>query len=76
MRWGLSAEDARRRRWLVNLPTLRWIAAALLAGIHGRAGHGRRCCRFVAVGGALPPDSSIAEVLDLQKVARLSAEKR
>ena len=60
---------------LVNPPALNFIAAALLAELHGRCGYFPAHLRMRPVPGCLPRRYEAAEVLDLQAV-RDAARKR
>jgi hypothetical protein len=62
---GLSAEQWQTMALLVNLPSLAVIAAAVLAEIHGRAGHFPPVLRLRPVAGSVQR-FEVAEVLDLQ----------
>ena len=53
---------------LINLPSLNYIAAVLLADLHGRCGYFPACLRLRPVAGSVPPQYEVAEVLDLQAV--------
>jgi hypothetical protein len=63
---GLSAEQWQTTALLVNAPSLAVIAAAVLAEIHGRAGHFPPVLRLRPVAGSVPPRFEVAEVIDLQ----------
>ncbi|MCS7061579.1 MAG: CRISPR-associated protein Csx15 [Anaerolineae bacterium] len=63
--------DLTPQRWqtepiLVNLPSLNFIAALLLADLHGRMGYFPPCVRLRPVKEAVPPRFEVAEILDLQ----------
>ena len=60
---------------VVNLPSLNFIAAPLLAELHGRMGYFPPVLRLRPVEGSLPPRYEVAEVLNLQAV-RDEARKR
>lgn len=53
---------------LVVLPSLNFIAAALLAELHGRMGFFPPVVRTRPVAGAIPRQFELAEVLDLQAI--------
>ena len=63
---GLSQEEWQVLPLLVNLPSLSPIAAAVLAILHGIAGHFPATLRLRPVPGAIPAAFEIAEILDLQ----------
>jgi len=60
---------------LVNLPSLNFIAALVLAELHGRMGYFPPILRLRPAPGSLPPRYEVAEVLNLQEV-RESARRR
>ncbi|MCB0044664.1 MAG: hypothetical protein KDD92_04480 [Caldilineaceae bacterium] len=51
---------------LVMLPSLNFIAGALLAELHGRMGYFPPVVRIRPVAGAIPRRYEVAEILDLQ----------
>ena len=53
---------------LVVLPSLNFIAAALLAELHGRMGYFPAMVRTRPVAGAVPRRYEVAEILDLQAI--------
>ncbi|MCB9139694.1 MAG: hypothetical protein H6642_15235 [Caldilineaceae bacterium] len=62
---------------LVVLPSLNFIAGALLAELHGRMGYFPPVVRIRPVAGALPRRFEVAEIIDLQALrerARLTRE--
>lgn len=64
---------------LVVLPSLNFIAAALLAEMHGRMGYFPPVVRTRPVAGAVPRQYEVAEILDLQALrenARVQRQKR
>ena len=70
----LSAEQWQTEPILVVLPALNFVAAALLANLHGRMGYFPSVVRTRAVEGAALRRFEIAEVLDLQ-AARAAARR-
>jgi len=64
----LSAEAWQTQPILVNLPSLNFITALLLAELHGRMGYFPPILRLRPVAGSLPPRYEAAEVLNLQAV--------
>lgn len=60
---------------LVNLPSLNFGAAAVLAELHGRCGYFPPIVRLRPVTGSLPPKYEVAEVVNLQAM-RDEARKR
>jgi hypothetical protein len=61
---------------LVLLPSLNFIAALLLAELHGRMGYFPPVVRTRPVAGALPRRYEIAELLDLQGVRESARRQR
>ena len=69
----LAQIDLTAERWqgepiLVVLPSLNFIAAALLAELHGRMGYFPPAVRTRPVEGSLPRRFEIAEIIDLQAI--------
>ena len=71
---GLTAEQWQTASILVVLPSLKFIAAVLLANLHGRMGYFPSVVRTRAVAGGLPRRYEVAELLDLQ-TARETARR-
>lgn len=65
---GLSPEEWQTLPLLVNLPGYAPGAAALLAEIHGRAGHFPAIIRLRPVAGSTPTVYEVAELINLQAV--------
>ncbi|MCS6846984.1 MAG: CRISPR-associated protein Csx15, partial [Anaerolineae bacterium] len=63
---GLTPQQWQTERILVNLPSLNFIAACLLAELHGRMGYFPTIVRLRQVKDALPPQFEVAEVINLQ----------
>lgn len=61
---------------LVVLPSLNFIAAMLLAALHGRMGYFPPIARTKPVEGALPRRFEVAEILDLQGLRQAARAKR
>jgi len=61
---------------LVVLPSLNFIAAALLAELHGRMGYFPPVVRTRPVTGALPRQFEVAEILDLQGMREAARGRR
>ena len=61
---------------LVVLPSLNFIAAALLAELHGRMGYFPPVVRIRPVAGALPRLYEVAEILDLQGIREAARLRR
>ncbi|BCX02775.1 MAG: hypothetical protein KatS3mg053_0713 [Candidatus Roseilinea sp.] len=62
----LTAQQWQNAPILVNLPSLNYSAALLVAELHGRMGYFPPCLRLRPVKDALPPRFEVAEVLNLQ----------
>jgi hypothetical protein len=61
---------------LVVLPSLNFIAAALLAELHGRMGYFPPAVRTKPVAGAVPRQFEVAEILDLQAMREAARKSR
>jgi hypothetical protein len=72
----LTSQEWQTTSLLVVPPALNFIAAVLLAELHGRMGYFPACLRLRPVAGARPPRYELAELLDLQAVRDAAREKR
>jgi hypothetical protein len=72
----LSPAEWQTAPLLVNLPSLNFIAALLLAELHGRMGYFPPVLRLRPLAESLPPQYEVAEVLNLQKVRDASRGSR
>jgi hypothetical protein len=61
---------------LVVLPSLNFIAAALLAELHGRTGYFPPVVRTRPVAGSMPRRYEVAEILDLQALREAARRQR
>lgn len=61
---------------LVVLPSLNFIAAALLAELHGRMGYFPPAVRTRPVAGSLPRQFEVAEIVDLQSLREGARTRR
>ncbi|GIK72729.1 MAG: hypothetical protein BroJett021_17170 [Chloroflexota bacterium] len=61
---------------LVMLPSLNFIAAALLAELHGRMGYFPPVVRTRPVAGSVPRRYEVAEILDLQGLREAARRQR
>jgi len=61
---------------LVVLPSLNFIAAALLAELHGRMGYFPPIVRTRPVADVLPRRYEVAEILDLQSIREQARKQR
>jgi len=73
---GLTPGEWQSAVLLVNLPSLNYSAAVLLAELHGRMGYFPACLRLRPVAGAVPPRFEVAEILDLQAVREEARRRR
>ena len=65
---GLERVDWHAENILVNLPSLNFSAAALLAELYGRMGYLPPVLRLRPVPGSLPPRYEVAEILNLYEI--------
>jgi len=70
---GLSTTDWQTASLLINLPSLNYSAAAVLAELHGRMGYFPSCIRLRPVlddqgQRVVPPRFEVAEILNLQAI--------
>ncbi len=73
---GLTPGEWQTASILVNPPSLNFIAALLLAELHGRMGYFPPIIRLRPVEGALPPRYEVAEILNLQAARDAARLKR
>ena len=73
---GLDARAWQTTPLLLLLPSLNFIAAALLAELHGRMGYFPPVLRTRPVADSLPRTYEIAEVLDLQALREDARKQR
>jgi len=64
----LTAEQWQTEPILVNLPSLNYISALLLAELHGRMGYFPSIVRMRPVEGSTPTRYEVAEILNLEAV--------
>jgi len=72
----LTAEQWQTEPILVNLPSLNFIAALLLAELHGRMGYFPAIIRLRSVEGSTPTRYEVAEILNLETVRGAARKKR
>ena len=72
----LTAKEWQGEPILVALPSLNFIAALLLAELHGRMGYFPPVVRTRPLADTLPRQYEVAEILDLQAVRERSRTKR
>ncbi len=63
---GLTPAQWQTEAILINLPSYNFLAAALLAELHGRMGYFPPALRLRPIPGSLPPRFEIAEIMQLQ----------
>lgn len=72
----LSSDEWQTASILVNPPSLNFIAALVLAELHGRMGYFPPILRLRPVKDSLPPRYEVAEVLNLQAIRDGARRKR
>jgi hypothetical protein len=72
----LSPDDWQTLPILVVLPSLNFIAAVLLAELHGRMGYFPPVVRFRPVANSLPRRFEVAELIDLQAIREAARRQR
>ncbi|HHX87879.1 MAG TPA: hypothetical protein GX693_06870 [Firmicutes bacterium] len=75
-RAGLNPQDWQTKPLLINLPSLNYSAAVLLAQLHGRTGYFPPVLRLRPVTGGIAPRFETAEILNLQAMRERAREKR
>ncbi len=75
-RLPLSPQELQVEPILVNLPSLNYIAALLLAELHGRMGYFPPVLRLRLQPNSLPPSYEVAEILNLQAVREAARTNR
>lgn len=72
----LSTSELQGEPILVNLPSLNFIAAMLLAELHGRMGYFPPILRMRQVSDSLPPRFELAEIINLNALREAARRKR
>ena len=72
----LSPDDWQTLPILIILPSLNFIAAVLLAELHGRMGYFPPVVRLRPVANSLPRRYEVAELLDLQAIREAARRQR
>ena len=72
----LNAEEWQTKQILVNLPSLNFISALVLAELHGRMGYFPPVLRTRPIEKSLPPKYEIAEILNLQSQREEARRRR
>lgn len=75
-RLPLSPQELQVEPILVNLPSLNYIAALVLAELHGRMGYFPSVLRLRLQPNSLPPSYEVAEILNLQAVREAARTNR
>lgn len=73
---GLTATEWQNMPLLLNLPSLNYITAILLAEIHGRVGHFPPIVRLRQNHDVIPPRWEVEELIGLQKVRERARQRR
>jgi hypothetical protein len=73
---GIPSERWQGEAWLVALPSLNYIAALVLAELHGRMGHFPAILRLRPVAGALVTEYEVAEIVNLEQVRQAARARR
>lgn len=73
---ALSAAEWQTAPIVVNPPALNFIAALVLAELHGRMGYFPPVVRLRPVKDFLPPQYEVAEILNLQAVRDAARQRR
>ncbi|GAB4463538.1 MAG: CRISPR-associated protein Csx15 [Anaerolineae bacterium] len=73
---GLSPAQWQGTAWLVILPSLNFIAAALLAELHGRMGYFPTIVRTRPLPGSTPTVYEVAELINLQQMREQARTRR
>lgn len=73
---GLTSHEWQTTPLLVNLPSLNFIAACVLAELHGRMGYFPSILRLRPIAGSTPPQFEVAEIINLQAVREAARTQR
>jgi hypothetical protein len=73
---GISAQQWQSDAWLIVLPALNFIAAILLAELHGRSGRFPTIIRLRPVANALVSTFELAEIINLDQVRNDARARR
>lgn len=73
---GLLPTEWQQAPLLVNLPSLNFGAAAVLAELHGRCGYFPPIVRLRPVANSLPPRYEVAEIVNLQALREAARSRR
>lgn len=73
---GLTPAEWQQAPLLVNLPSLNFGAAAVLAELHGRCGYFAPMVRLRPLASSLPPRYEVAEIVNLQAMRDAARRRR
>jgi hypothetical protein len=73
---GLSPTEWQTTPLLIVPPTLNYIAAIVLAELHGRMGYWPTLVRLRPVSGSTPPRFEVAEIINLQAIRDAARQRR
>jgi hypothetical protein len=73
---GLTPAQWQTEAILVNLPSYNFLAAALLAELHGRMGYFPPALRLRPIPNSLPPRFEVAEIMQLQALRDAARTRR
>jgi hypothetical protein len=73
---GLTPQQWQNEPILLNLPSFNFIAAALLAELHGRMGYFPPCIRLRPIADSLSTQFEVAEIINLQAIRDKARTKR
>ena len=73
---GLTPKEWQGAPILLNLPSFNFIAAVVLAELHGRMGYFAPCIRLRPIANSLPPQFEVAEILNLNQIRESARQRR
>ncbi len=73
---GITSERFQTETWLVALPSLNYIAALVLAELHGRMGHFPAIIRLRPAANSPVTTYEFAEVIDLEQLRQHARTRR
>ena len=72
----LTPKEWQQAPLLINLPSLNYGAAAVLAELHGRCGYFPPLVRLRPAADSLPPQFEVAEIVNLQALREAARKRR
>lgn len=75
-RAGLSSEQWQQTSMIINLPSLSYSAAIMLALLHGRMGYFPAILRMKPDSGSIAPHFIVAEIINLQALRERARKER